>query len=148
MLIAKGRSCRFDLASGRTVRAPSGAGMLHDPEGTNWPRCSILFASFTRGPVAPDMQRSARSYFGSGYQAGKGKLDAPPKPLEGWTEIGEVKTIWYTRMGNIYGGKPFFHHFKKSMFRGRLPVLYRHGRFMRLELPAGCTVNARGFVSP
>jgi hypothetical protein len=58
------------------------------------------------------------------------------------------------RHGNVFGGTRFKHDFKGEsswvwIIKKKTPVtLYRLGRFYRLELPSGCKVNWRGFVTP
>jgi hypothetical protein len=147
MLVKKGHGVRFDLETGRKVAARGG--MLHDPEGASWPRCSVLVGPFSHGGKTDErLSSSARAYFGRGYAASRGSVELPPRAMTAWKEVGPVKTIWYTRTGEVMGGERFFHHFKRGLLSRRLPVLYRHGRFFRLELGAGCTLNHRGYIRP
>lgn len=148
MLVSKGRRCSFMMEDGKKIAAPRGAAMLHDPEGATWGRCSVLLCSFTRGKPDDSLSRAARSYFGAGYQGAKGSVSTPSRSLDGWQPLGPAAHVYYVRNGNIYGGVLFHHKFRKSLFGGKLPLLYRKDRFMRLELGPGCTLNARGFVSP
>lgn len=152
LLIAKGNRVAFEFTNGQRFELPSSMTMLHDESGKWWPKCSVLFGRFQPG-VADDairMDQTALDYLGRGYQAHKGLIDTPPKSLSSWTRIENVKRIWYTRTGKRAPGK--YHH---GFGRKTLPfdkdasvVLYRYGRFFRLELPKQCVVNWRGYVYP
>lgn len=140
MLVVKGTRVRLVLDSGRTVSCSGG--MMHDPAGKHWPRCSVLIGGYSKGSE-PVSDLGARQYFGAGYVAKQGTVDTPPKSLaDGWRELGVVQRIYYVRVGNIYGGQLFKHDFRRTV------TAYRRGRFVRLELGTFCNLGPRGFVSP
>lgn len=155
MLIVKAHRVAFDLMSGRKVTAAPTYGMLHDPSGEDWPKDSVLVMRYTRSGRAIKSDGAMASYLGGDYQARSGEADLPSRSLEGWKKLGDVKTIYYVRTGKRAPGG-FYHHFGKGaalehkIFRGEgdKPVLYRKGKTLRLELPAGSTLNWRGFVWP
>ena len=141
MLIAKGSNVRLVLADGRSVRAPGG--MLHDPNGKAWPRCSVLVGPFQKGrePIQKDL--GARKYFGADYNASLGSANIPDdKNLDGWKKVGDVRQIFYVRTGNVYGGTLFQHPFKPHA------KLYRLGKWHRLELGSWCSLDEAGFRKP
>jgi hypothetical protein len=150
MLIAKGSAARFELENGW---AHASGTMLHDPSGSSWPSCSLLFASFKRGGrEATKDERAAREYLGREYEIRVGTVTLPTRDLSAWTEIGPVSRIEYTRPGTK-APRRYFHNFGErrlaGLFRkGELPTLYRLGRVYRLELRKGCTVDDRGIVHP
>jgi hypothetical protein len=140
MLMVKGYAVRLVLANGKSLRA--GGAMMHDPGGRDWPRCSVLIGSFTRGSE-PVSDLGTRQYYGPGYQARKGSANVPDsKAIDSWRLVGEASQIFYKRTGNIYGGQLFRHKFSR-------PVrIYKQGRWTRLELGTFCSLGPRGFVSP
>lgn len=140
MLILKGRGVRFVLEGGRSVRVAGG--MLHDPDGKDWPRCSVLVGPYDRGQKAARATLGARKYLGR-PEGLLGAADVPDdRSLDSWSEIGKAERIYYVRHGEIYGGQLFQHPFKRH------PTLYRQGKWARLELGRFCIMNERGFVSP
>jgi hypothetical protein len=146
VLIAKGYRVRFVLFGNRSVRAPAGYALLHDPSGHAWPKCSGLCAPFTKTKETVD-DREARSYFGFFSDApGLGKLVLPPKDLGSWKRVGEVDEILYTRARpnrlRSSHQADYFHPFEGKA------VLYRRGRLLRIELGRGCVWNWRGIVRP
>jgi hypothetical protein len=150
MLIAKGYRAGFRLVGKKTIFAPPrGAAMLHDPSGRDWPRCSVLFASFSRsGSSLGRSNPTAVEYFG--YDPKAGSLTVPPKTLSDWKYLGEVEYIRYDRPGTKYKGR-YDHHFKGTGwfgFKSSFPRLYRRGRVYRLDLGSGCDISWRGFVFP
>lgn len=144
MLTAKGYRVAFEVA-GRIVKAPARYAILHDPEGKAWPRCSVLVALFQRGGGHVE-DADAERYFG--YPPREGSYFTPPHALSEWKRVGEVSRIDYWRPGE-YEGK-WFHPFKDGgwVFKAKLPVLYRRGRLLRLELHDGCVLSWRGFQWP
>lgn len=149
MLIAKGYEVAFKMKAGsRVVRAPKAYAMLHDPGGASWPKTSVLVAPFRRLGSSSPPSGDASSYFG--YDPRRGELELPPKGLSAWREVGEVAEIDYWRTGTHEG--EYFHRFKGGgwLFSSSqpLPLLYRRGRLMRLELGQGAVLNWRGFVYP
>lgn len=150
MLTARAHRVSFVLDGGRKVAARPSDGLLIDEEGEVWPRCSILVGPYKRGTEDTALSKKAQRYFGRDYLAMRGKVTLPPRDLGAWAEIGQVRRIFYVRAGNVFGGTRFKHDYKRVRFFV-FPVatpLYRHGRFLRLELPSGCIVNWRGFVTP
>jgi hypothetical protein len=148
----KGTNVSFELESGRDVYAPVGNGMLHDDEGDDWPRCSLLCGPFRRGARETKSDEYTRAWFGRGYVPHEGSVDLPPRSLDDWKELGVVHQIWYDRRGIRYPG-PFKHRFNRKglrtfVFGKKRVTLYRQGRFLRLEMPGGCTIDWRGIVSP
>jgi hypothetical protein len=148
--ILKGRSCKFDMVQGRAVTCSGG--MIHDPTGKRWPRNSVLCGPVRKlGPAEIDGE--ARDYLGSNHKASVYVTGDVPRELSRWKYIGEVDQIWYTRTGKRYTGR-YYHPFSKPtsidvMLRGSGKVrLYRLGRYCRLELPRGATLNWRGYVWP
>ena len=150
MLVRKAHGVSFVMKDGKTVRAPHGHGLLHDEDAQVWPRCSVLVGPCAIGQRDASLTPKARAYFGPGYRARSGQVVLPPRHLSTWKRIGEVERIFYVRDGNIMGGQRFRHRYADRRFFifPIRTVLYRHGRFLRLELPGGCIVNRRGFVSP
>jgi len=132
-------------------RKPSGP-MLYDPSGRAWPSCSLLFASFTKGPEEKDPPDDAIDFYGSRYIVHRGTVSLPAKNLSSWRKIGPIEEIEYTRPGTRAPGD-FGHLFGKRRWQalykqGRLPILYVLGRTHRLELGRGCIVDDRGIVHP
>jgi hypothetical protein len=162
MLMVKGTRVAFDLADGAEIDVRPGLGMMHDPDGKAWPRCSLLIGPFTKGRAMsspPSAWGAARQYYGRQYAVRQGEVNLPPRALSGWERLGPVTQIWYTRVGSKYrrsGERPDFRHeYNKPglltrMFKGkgRPPVLYSRGEFLRLEMQAGCMLDARGIVFP
>lgn len=153
-LVSKGTRVGFDLKDGEEIDAPAGYGMLHDPTGHHWARCSLLIAPFRRGTVVdPDEVPSyAKAYLGRKYRPHVGEVTLPNKSLNGWERLGEVGRIWYTR-GGTKAPFRFQHPIGKktafSIFRGKdTATLYRQGRYYRVQLGRGCVLDDRGIVHP
>ena len=143
MLIAKGFSVSFLLVSGKKVKAPASYGLLHDPSGKDWPRCSGLVAPFSKGGEEID-DKLAREYFG--HAPREGELTQPPRALSSWRKLGVVEEILYYRRrpGNLPADhKGEYYHPPKGT-----ATVYRLGRLLRLELGPNCLWNWRGIVSP
>jgi hypothetical protein len=144
VLIAKGYTVSFTLAAGGTVKAPAGYGLLHDPTGRSWAKCSGLVCSFRKdGDEIEDGE--AKSYFGKDPLGGE--LALPPKSLSEWKKLGPVTEIRYTRKcpgRKCDNAAAYYHPFEQ----GKLPMLYRRGKMLRLELGSGCEWNYRGIVRP
>ena len=150
MLIAKGFDVGFELADGDEIDV-SGA-MLHDPDGEDWPACSLLITAFRGGGVASDVPSEAKHYLGKSYRAHVGSVKLPPKNLDDWKRVGEVAVIYYDRPGRRAPG-PFRHAFGRrrwqALFRkGKLSTLFKLGRAHRLELGPKCIADDRGLVFP
>jgi hypothetical protein len=140
MLIAKCYSCIFHLTDGKTVRPPKGAALLHDPSGTHWPKTSCLISTFQRsGAKLADPKEEEVAWAVDPDAVREGEVNTPPRRA-GWTKVGMVTSIDYSRKG-AHADK-FEHEFKRPV------PLYRRGRVMRLELGKGAEFSWRGFVSP
>jgi hypothetical protein len=151
-LIAKGDSLLFELANGKDVAPPLRDALLHDPKGEAWPRCSVLVGPFRKGRRVVEDDDDARTYFGREYRMLEGSATLPPTGLQSWKRVGEVERIFYRRKGTRAPGR-YQHTFGKGvllrLFKGKgKATLYRHKRWLRLELPGNCTVNWAGFVYP
>jgi len=144
MLIAKGYRVNLKLENGRKVRAPASYGLLHDPSGRDWAKCSSLIAPFQKtGDEVSDGE--AKSYFGS--EPREGRIALPPKSLGAWHRVGPVVEIEYTRRRP--GRLPADHQADYyHPFEGKHPMLYRIGKLLRLELGSGCSWNWRGLIRP
>lgn len=157
MLIAKGYRVALHKA-GRTrkfKRLPVRYAILHDPDGTDWPKCSVLIAPFTRSGIPDVENKDAFDYFN--YQPRGGHFTLPPKRLGEWQRIEEIDAITYIRPGDKEGlGKnlSYGHEFTNEggwfIFKKEIgyPVLYKRGHAYRLEFPSGCVISWRGFVFP
>lgn len=150
MIIRKGTRVLFDLESGRTVKCVPGYGMMHDPDGADWPQNSVLVMPFRRTGDPIDYA-PARHYFGAGHGVESGEVTLPPRALTAYTKVGHVKRIWYTRPGTSHPG-PFKHKVNggwlDAVLGKKRAILYRRGRIYRLEFPDGAVIDARGFVRP
>jgi hypothetical protein len=156
MLMVKGTRVAFDMQEGGEVIVRSKSGMMHDPKGIAWPRCSLLVGPFQRTGHHPEREGAdARAYFGRSYSLLQGQVASPPpRALSSWEKLGPVEQIWYTRTGSRFTGK-FRHPFNQpgvvtQIFKGkgRPPILYAHGSFLRLEMQAGCLVDSGGIRWP
>jgi hypothetical protein len=155
MLIRKGRGVHFVMEDDARVSAPRGTSMLHDPKGTKWGKCSLLFAGFTPGerePTDAEAEGEPRYYLGKQHKMMVGRVELPPRALSSWEKIGRVKQIFYTRLGSKAPGyykHPFGVRTALMLWRkGKMPVLYKRGSCMRLELGADCLLDDRGIVFP
>lgn len=162
MLIAKGKRVLFDLESSprspryceeckvEHVAPPPSYGMLHDPDGEDWPRSSVLVMPYRKGSRSIDYA-PARAYFGSGYRTVDGTTKTPAFALSSWERLGKVDRIWYTRGGVSHPG-PFQHKVNKGwgalLFGKKRAILYKKGTVYRLEFPDGAEMDWRGFVTP
>jgi hypothetical protein len=129
--------------SGKVVRAPGGYGLLHDPSGRDWAKCSGLVIPFETGGDEID-DNAARQYLG--YPAREGQVILPPKALSAWKRIGPALEIFYFRrrpgrLPSIHRDQ-YYHPFKGAA------TVYRRGRIFRVELGPGCEWNVRGIVKP
>jgi hypothetical protein len=150
LLIAKGFRCRFFLEEGGSRR---GAVLLHDEDGEAWPYTSGLIVPSFRRLGEPCDDRAAQRYYGDDYPLKEGVVTLPPRDLRRWEAVGPVNVAHYDRRGDVEPG-PKEHEFGAgySLFRalggGALPVLYKLGPNMRLELGNGAVWNWRGIVRP
>jgi hypothetical protein len=138
VIIVKGERVVLVMKNGSTKKLPASYGILHDPDGKELPRCSVLLGPVRRTQQSIDGGRKGRAYFGSKYQMRRAVV-AKVKGL--WRPIGEVIEIRYTRRGRHAAN--YFHPFKSFS-----PTLSKNGRFYRLELRDGCIYDDRGFVFP
>jgi hypothetical protein len=150
MLIAKGYDVGFVLERNRSiVTAPRSYAMLHDPSGSSWPKSSVLVAPFSKNSAAPSIKNTlAKQYFR--YEPRGGEITLPDRDIRSWKEIGPIKEIDYWRPGDDRELKgDWWHPFGEAgfLFKSHLPILFRQGRLMRLELGRS-TLNWRGFVYP
>ena len=95
--------------------------------------------------------RAARKYLGSEYVPHRGRAQNMPLAyldLSAWDEIGEVARVDYRRTGDL--NEKFYHDFSRRVLLviPARTMLYERGKWLRLELPWGCRLNERGFVSP
>lgn len=153
-LMVKGTHVRIVLDSGAALLVPARYGLLHDPTGREWPFCSVLVGPYREGrrrPIEPSSK--VRQYFGRKASLYEGEVTMPPRAMKEWRQIGTAirGRIYYLRGGTKYPGR-FRHRFNKgwtAMLLGKKGVvIYRAGRFLRIELPDGCTIDDRGFVIP
>lgn len=156
MLIRKGKQASFKV-EGRIVSATRGAWMLHDPSGKEWGKCSVLFlkvrADHARPATDDEMSGAPRDYLGREHRGRVVEdVELPPRSLFSWTRVGSVDLIKYSRQGTKGPGRwhhPFGVRSASTLYRkGKLPVLYKRGDAMRLELGAGCHLDDRGYVYP
>ena len=91
--------------------------------------------------VAGTFNGETSQYLGAGYDVKRGDaaIETLPRKAGSWRYVGEVERIWYERTGERYTG-PFQHPFSSPA------TLYRHGKWLRLVLPANGEWNWRGFV--
>jgi hypothetical protein len=160
MLIVKGTRVAFEMTEGGEVVVRPRCGMMHDPQGSSWGKCSLLVGPFNTGRSEPLLEvaaaslKSAQQYFGRNYVVREGSVELPPRALSGWERLGPVDRIWYTRGGTKYPG-PFKHPFGRPgvltrLFKGagKKPILYTRGAFLRLEMQSGCMLDDRGILFP
>jgi hypothetical protein len=154
-LLVKGTHVAFDMADGGETVLRASAGMMHDPSGHSWPRCSLLVGPYRIIDADEPDDEQARSYFGRQHRLREAVVDRPPpRDRTGWRRLGPVEQIYYTRPGSRYRGR-FRHPFNAPgimtrIFKGNgiRPVLYAHHSFLRLEMSRGCLLDARGIVWP
>lgn len=153
-----GRDVAFVMrASKREIEAKRKRdGMLYDASGKDWPKNSLLITRFDQGDEEVD---EGKDYFGRKTPVFAGGLDLSSewRELDGWRELGEVKDIFYHRVGKYEG--PFVHEFNKprgiwrllwpfTKAAGKPAILYSRKNAFRLELPKGALVDNRGLVVP
>jgi hypothetical protein len=157
MLFVKGHGVSFVLLDGKRIDVQKSKGMLHDPTGQDWPKKSVLFASYRRGTEPPskeDFEGAPKNYLGRNYNPRQGSMTLPARDLDAWKEVGAVKTIFYVRTGSRAPGL-YRHTFGKGdpLHRlvkgdGPMPILYRRSNDFRLELTKKATLDDRGYVWP
>lgn len=159
-MICMGRKVVLVMKNGREIEPPLRYGMLHDPSGVYWPKCSLLIAKFTQGKHLSD-DSDGKNYFGRKSTFKEGFIDLPPRDLDRWTRVGEIDEIFYDRAGEKAPGF-FQHRFHKprglwkpifkvwGVFSKKITdpiVVYRLGRAYRIELPT-CIIDDRGVAAP
>jgi hypothetical protein len=156
MLVVKGVDVGFDLSPTRGCESfdveRRDDGWMHDASGRDWPRCSILIGPFKEGPIMKRAPRDAVEWFGDDYTPHEGRVTLPPREKSEWVRVDVVQRIYYRRTGAAHP-YDFEHEFGRRriqvLFRkGKLPILMRRGRFYRLDMQAGCVIDARGIVFP
>ncbi len=151
MIAAKGYAVALHMEGGRRVLTlePKIA-LLHDEDGAAWPKCSALIAPMKKtGRPLEEVPGRVTKYFGKDYVVRRGEIVLPPVDLGAWKAVGSVERIDYSREGAY--ADDWWHPFETRRFlfwKGDLPVLYRRGRALRLELGSGCVWNWRGIVKP
>ena len=148
--LAIGTDCRVKL-KGQRARVDLPGAMLWCPEGSPWPKCSLLFADFDPkdAPYTKD-DDEVRDWFGRGFEPRLGSVVLPPKSLDAWEKLGEATCVYYERDGRHAGR--FHHPFGKprlwNFFRRGQAFLYGRGELRRLDLGEKCIVDSRGIVGP
>lgn len=137
-LIVKGEAVVFLLADGRRVKPPASYGIVHDPEGKVFSKCTIFVGPVRRTGESVGHSPNSRAYFGKKYDLRKATTG---RPNGSFKTIGQVVEIRYRRRGRYAGG--YYHPFKAFA-----PTLSRSGRWYKLDLRDGCIVDDRGFVFP
>jgi hypothetical protein len=160
MIVDKGEDVGWILSDGREVNAPRSAGLLHDPEGHKWPKCSFLVMTYRRSTaLATDDERSGypKNYFGKDYEACVSIINTPPKSNDEWDLVGEVKKIFYWRPGRYEGtykheiNKPRGIYRVMFWFKGKgKATLFKRGRAYRMDLSPckKAVADDRGLVFP
>jgi hypothetical protein len=160
-LLCLGRETLIVLVDARELEPPKTYGLLFDPSGKNWPRCSLLIAPYEEGTREVSPPRGlARDYFGDDAKIYRGEVKLPPRKLGAWQPLGEVDALYYDRTGTAHRGY-FRHRFYaprglyrllflvKAKKRDEHPVIvYEYGEALRIDMPAGCIVDDRGIVMP
>lgn len=157
MIVVKGDHIAFDM-KGRDhdpkrpdIVVRGSDGLMRDPEGRVWPKCSALVGPFGRkGPIVENAY--ARRWLGRRAVTRQGEMALPPRDLSAWKIVGEVEILYYLRPGSRAPGM-YKHEFNKGvldrlLFGKRKVMLRKHGRFYRIDMGTKCTIDDRGFVSP
>lgn len=143
-LLVKGDVHSLGFEDGRSLELPRGWGMVHDPSGQQIGRCTVLLMQYSRAsqdtnPVTDIERNAARDYFGKGYEPVRVILDFP---IGKWQSVGRITEVRYARRGKFRG--EWRHQFKQAV---RL-CIHASPRAYKLELPADCVLDVRGFVRP
>jgi hypothetical protein len=141
-VLVKGYKVIFKMKDGSRITARSSYGIIHDPEGQVYDRCTVYVGPVVHTKRRPNAVTSkAKRYYGSKYQPHVVQVEVPTHGP--WKPCGEVVEILYERTkGSQYEGK-YFHIFKRFS-----PKLLKCKSYYRLELQGGCIVDDRGFVFP
>ena len=160
MLVCKAYEVGFELISRRgKLWCPKTAAMLHDEDGTSWPKCSVLIARFThslRRATDEEVKGAPKNWLGRKYDADIGSVDLPPRSLSSWTRVGDIRRMYYERIGTKAPGR-YQHGVNKPrglfhvvwLFKGDgEATLYKRGRVWRVEMSKNCIFDDRGIVYP
>lgn len=142
----------------RTFDASPAHGLLYDPSGRHWPKCSLLVAPFREGEIVDVGDTHAAAYFGKGARVHRGPIVLPTADAGAWDELGELHQVFYTRTGTRAPGD-YKHPFGEP--KGMLRVVALLTRALaspvilseldgayRIDMPKGCIVDDRGIVLP
>lgn len=141
-VLIKGSKVVFIMKDDSKIRPSSSSGIIHDPDGQAFDRCTVYVGPVTYTRRRPQSVPSkATRYHGRNY---KHRIVEVQVPVDGpWKPLGEVVEILYERTrGSQYAGR-YFHKFKQ-----RSPRLFKCKSYYRLDLQGGCIVDDRGFVFP
>ncbi|MHB8563254.1 MAG: hypothetical protein ACYDDA_04765 [Acidiferrobacteraceae bacterium] len=138
MIIARGHSVALTLADGRTIYGPRGSEILHDETGKQIPKDVALVMRFehTGRKLEGKLPKHVGAHFGD-YQPHDGRAELPPL-TRGWTEVGQVSKIEYTRRGELHHGqqrREKTHDFGEGgfLFGSKMPTLYRRGEALMIR---------------
>jgi hypothetical protein len=140
MILIKGRNVQFQMSDGKWISPSRRYGLIHDPDGTQLPRCFVYLGPYKTTSQRVPLTRDAEAYFGPDYQGTAAVVDVPRGP---WEPLGDAVQIRYDRPGTRYRGK--YYHFFNEKTVVQLSKCKNH---FRIELQDGCIVNWRGFVYP
>lgn len=151
-LTAIGRAVSFETEEGEVLGVRGS--ILWDPSGEAWPTSSLLIMSFDRaGKAAKDVPKFSRGWFGD-YVPREGRAALPPKDLTAWEQEAEVRTLYYTRIGE--DDRDMEHPIgtmggwlgKIIPVRFGKVILYRRGSASRCDAAGGWTITSAGIVAP
>jgi hypothetical protein len=138
VIIARGHSVSLELADGRTIYGPRGSEILHDETGKQIPKDVALVMRFehTGRKLEEPLPKYVGQHFGD-YQPRDGRAELPPL-TRGWTEVGQISKIEYTRRGELHHGqqrREKTHDFGEGgfLFGSKMPTLYRRGEALMIR---------------
>lgn len=124
------------------MSVPQTYGLLHDPDGEALTKCEVYVGPYQTISSRAQMSETAKRYFGTSDRRQPIRVTIPAGP---WRFEGDAVQIFYQRPAGrrraIFMGR-YFHPFN------RIIRVYRCGQFAFLDMPRGCIINERGFVSP
>lgn len=144
-LLVKGTGVVLDFDDGAFLEYPDSWGLVHDPEGSCFPRCQIYVCPYSLlSPLGdgldPKRGRIASAYWGRKASLYEGLVEIPPGPWQRLSAL--VTTIYYDRQGNL--AYRYKHDFKHPV-----PIYECQTTGSgKLALPDDCVVDAHGFVWP
>lgn len=134
------------------IRFPAGFVLVHDTEGTVFPRCDVYIVRFRARRVAPESYmsehhlRTAREYFGDTARIQGGSVDHPSGP---WARVAKIQIVRYTRhprvaseVAKFAGGHEHEYAPPVWLYSSQRPLAWK------LSMPSGCIIDERGFVVP